>query len=111
MEKRVALIKTHDTWQLQLSGLLKLGTAEDQKEGMDAEGGLRYKEYLMFLFFLKSEQVCTMRALDLIEMEMKKKPGEETFQVDHCVTKLQVKSKCKIRRGVNYQFSTYFGYE
>ena len=85
--------------------------AEDQKEGMDAEGGLRYKEYLMFLFFLKSEQVCTMRALDLIEMEMKKKPGEETFQVDHCVTKLQVKSKCKIRRGVNYQFSTYFGYE
>lgn len=109
--KRVALIKTHDTWQLQLSGLLKLGTAEDQKEGMDAEGGLRYKEYLMFLFFLKSEQVCTMRALDLIEMEMKKKPGEETFQVDHCVTKLQVKSKCKIRRGVNYQFSTYFGYE
>ena len=109
--KRVALIKTHDTWQLQLSGLLKLGTAEDQKEGMDAEGVLRYKEYLMFLFFLKSEQVCTMRALDLIEMEMKKKPGEETFQVDHCVTKLQVKSKCKIRRGVNYQFSTYFGYE
>ena len=65
----------------------------------------------MFLFLLKSEQVCTMRALDLIEMEMKKKPGEETFQVDHCVTKLQVKSKCKIRRGVNYQFSTYFGYE
>ena len=85
--------------------------SEDQKEGMDAEGGLRYKEYLMFLFFLKSEQVCTMHALDLIEMEMKKKPGEETFQVDHCVTKLQVKSKCKIRRGVNYQFSTYFGYE
>lgn len=56
--KRVTLIKTHDTWQLQLSGLLKLGTAGDQKEGMDAEGGLRYKEYLMFYFLLKSEQVC-----------------------------------------------------
>lgn len=109
--KRVALVKTSETWQLQLSGLLKLGTAEDQNEGMDAEGGLRYKEYLMFLYFLKSEQVCIMRALDLIELNLKKKTGTEAFRVDHCVTKLQVKSKCKIRRGVNYQFSTYFGYE
>lgn len=109
--KRVALVKTSATWQLQLSGLLKLGTAEDQNEGMDAEGGLRYKEYLMFLYFLKSEQVCIMRALDLVETNLKRKFGTETFRVDHCVAKLQIKSKCKIRRGVNYQFSTYFGYE
>lgn len=109
--KRVALVKTSATWQLQLSGLLKLGTVEDRNEGMDAEGGLRYKEYLMFLYFLKSEQVCIMRALDLIETNLKRKPGTEAFKVDYCVTKLQVKSKCKIRKGVNYQFSTYFGYE
>lgn len=109
--KRVALVKTSATWQLQLSGLLKLGTAEDRNEGMDAEGGLRYKEYLMFLYFLKSEQVCIMRALDLVETNLKRIPGTEAFKVDHCVTKLQVKSKCKIRKGVNYQFSTYFGYE
>ncbi|GBU03464.1 hypothetical protein FAEUMB_00050 [Faecalimonas umbilicata] len=80
MGKRVALIKTHDTWQLQLSGLLKLGTAGDQKEGMDAEGGLRYKEYLMFLFFAEIRKVCTMRALDLIEMEMKKKRAKRPFR-------------------------------
>ena len=62
------------------------------------------------LLFLQKEDECTMRSLDIIEMNIRQKKGE-FFRIDSCVSKLEIKSICKIRERITYQFSTLYGYQ
>lgn len=113
--KKVSLVKTTESWQLGLSSLLTLGTSQDQISGKDMETGLSYKEYLRILLFLEEKvsgkETITMRALDIVEQRLRKKEGLTWFRIDACVSKMEVKSTCRLRRGITYQFSTYFGYQ
>lgn len=109
--KRAALIKNSTNWQLSLTGLMKLGTGEDALEGMDAEGGLTYTDYLRIQLFLKSEDTLAMKALDLIEQNMRTETSNSSFCIDSCVVKLKTHNKAIIRDGLTYQFPMYFGYE
>lgn len=107
---RVAVVKSETTWQLQLSGLLKLGTGEDTSEGMDAEGGLKYQDYIRMLLFLEKKENAGLRSLDLIEQNLRKAKGQKYFRADFCVSKVEYSSTCTLRRGIRYKFPTYFGY-
>lgn len=108
--KKTALVKNSESWQLSLSSLMTLGTGEDKQEGMDAKGGITYKDYLRILLFLKDENTLTMKALDRVEQNMRLEEGIPSFRVDSCVVKLRVNNKAAIREGLTYQFPAYFGY-
>lgn len=108
---RVPLIKGNSSWQLSLSGLMKLGESGDVNDGADDKDGLRYEDYLMILLFLEKREEIGMRCLDLIEQNLRKIHGLEFFRADTCVTKLEIKSRCSFRRGITYTFQTYFGYQ
>lgn len=107
---RVPLVKDSESWQLQLSGLLTLGSGGEWNEGKDTASGMNYEEYLQILLFLTSADEASMRSLDLIEQHMRLEKGMEWFRIDHCITKMEVDSRCSLRRGISYSFSTYFGY-
>ncbi len=107
---KVPLLKSKESWQLQLSSLLTLGTEEDKDDGMDTEGGLLYKEYLRMLLFLKEQEQIGARTLDVIEQNLRMQYGQKFFHADQCISKLELLSKCSLRRGVSYRFSTYFAY-
>lgn len=107
---KVPLVKTDDSWQLSLSGLMKLGQEGDLNDGKDTQGGLPYKEYLRILLFLEKKETAAMRALDLIEQNLRTEHGLVFFKADQCISKIEVKSTCNLRRGIVYQFATYFGY-
>lgn len=109
--KKVSFIKNSQNWQLQLSSLQRLGTSEDREEGMDMEEGLSYKEYVRILLYLSNQDDVTMRALDLIEQNIQTINEKEFFRVDACISKLEIKSICKLKRGISYQFFTYFAYQ
>lgn len=109
--KKAALIKNSENWQLSLSALITLGTGEDVQEGMDAEGGLDYKDYLRILLFLENENELTMKALDRVEQNIRSEKEVESFCADSCVVKLKLQNKAEIRKGLTYQFPVYFGYE
>ncbi len=105
---KIELLKNRKNWKLQLSSLLKLG-----KEDVDvqkSENGLSYREYLRMLIFLQKEEECTMRSLDIVEMNIRQKRGN-FFRVDSCVSKLEIKSVCAIREKITYRFSTLYGYQ
>lgn len=108
--KRVPLAKTKESWQLQLSSLLKLGTAEDKNSGTDTEGGLSYKEYLRILLFFGKKEKTRMRALDLIEQNLRTEHGQTYFRADFCINRVEFLSTCSLRRGVTYRFPIYFSY-
>lgn len=108
---KVPLVKSKESWQLQLSSLLTLGTEEDHCDGRDTEGGLKYEEYLRMLLFLESQEHSGERTLDLVEQNIQTEKGQTYFRADQCVSRVEIASICSFRRGITYRFSTYFGYQ
>lgn len=108
---KVPLVKSKDSWQLQLSALLTLGTEEDQSDGRDITDGLSYREYLRIMLFLKERDTIALRTLGIIEQNMRKIHGQTYFHADQCVSRMEIKTTCRLRRGIKYQYKTYFGYQ
>ena len=88
--RKVPLVKSKETWKLKLSELLNIGEQGIQDVDQDTEEGLTYRDYLKGLLILQDN-------LDL--------------KADNCVMRMEIESKCRLRRGVQYEFSTYFGYQ
>jgi len=108
--KKVPFAKDERSWQLSISGLLKIGKTGTANDGLDCSEGYQYEDYLRILLFLEDLEKVGMRALDLIEQNLQKIHGLEYFRVDCCITKLELKMKCTLRRSISYTFPVYFGY-
>lgn len=108
--KRVAFTKKAENWQLQLSGLFKLGKAEDTQEGQDEENGLTYQQYLHILTLLKSDTQLTMRTMDRVEQNLIQEKELSFFRADTCVTKIKLQNTADIWNGLSYTFPAYYGY-
>ena len=107
---RTVLVKTKETWQLNLSALFQLGTGEVQSEGADAQEGMTYAEYLQILLFLEKDAQLTMRTLDRVEQNLRLENGLDNFRADACVTKIKLENIAEIGNGYTYSFPAYFGY-
>ncbi len=108
---KVPLVKSKESWQLQLSKLLTLGTEEDRSEGRDDAEGLSYAEYLRILLFLTGKEAVALRALGVIEQNLRTAFGQTYFRADYCISRMEIQSVCRLRRGIRYQFRTYYGYQ
>ena len=106
----VPAVKSRETWQLTLSSLMKLGTEEDILDGADAGEGLCYQDYLRILLFLAKPRDISKRTLSLIEQNMRIRYGQTYFKADICISRVEFQTTCSLRRGITYQFPTYFGY-
>lgn len=102
--KKVPAIKSADSWQLQLVNLVKLGTHEETVSEVDTPGGLGYQSYLTGLLVMENKEALSLRSLDLIESNLH-------IKTDECTTKVEVKSKATLRRGVKESFTTSFEYQ
>lgn len=109
--KRAALNKNAENWQLELSSLFHLGTAEDTQDGQDTQDGLTYQQYLQILLFIKNGSELNMRALDRVEQNLIQEKGLSFFRADACVTKIKLQNTADIWNGVQYTFPLYFGYQ
>lgn len=101
--KKVPLVKTSDSWQLQLSNLSALGTEQEVVTEKDMGRGLSYQDYLKALFLLESREILSMRCLDLVE-------GNLHLKTDQCMTKVEIKSVAHLRRGIQDSYTTMYGY-
>lgn len=107
---KVPLVKSDESWQLSLAGLLKIGEDSEWNDGKDCGDGLSYQDYLRMLLFLEKKETLGLRALDMIEQNLRSEHGLAFFRADQCVSKIQIHSTCHLRRGITYDFKTYFGY-
>ncbi len=83
--KRVPMVKSSDSWQLQLSNLAGLGTENEITNEKDTERGLSYQDYIKGLFLLETKETLSMRCLDLIESKLH-------IKADQCMTKVEIQS-------------------
>lgn len=97
--EKTALIKSDESWQLQLANVMKLGTAEEAAGEKAQEFGISYEDYLKGLLVLKDRKILSMRALDLIEKHLK-------IRVDECLTGVILRTTMFLRYDVKRQFET-----
>ncbi len=102
--KKVAVVKTAQNWQLQISNLTKLGTSEEVVNENESVSGLSYQDYLKGLLLVENTEILCMRSLDLIESNMHMK-------ADEYMTKVEIESNLKLRRGIEDTFWTSFAYQ
>jgi hypothetical protein len=93
--KKVAFVKSKDTWNLTLSNLLKLGKKEKVDGGKAGDKGLDYTGYLKLLLFLGKQQVQTYRLMDIIQWNLSKK--QEDFLMEDCFYQAEIKGKIKTK--------------
>lgn len=102
--EKVPVVKTKENWSLQLSALLEIKEQGVPKRNQDNQEGMGYRDYLKGLLILERQETLSMRALDLIEKNLH-------LRADQCIMRLEIESVCTLRRGIQYEFSTYFGYQ
>lgn len=81
--KRVPLLKTEDTWKTGAGALLH-GETEENEEGSEG-GGFTYGGYLQILLYLEGISLRCARLMDVMEMDLRRTPGNRSFRMDGCV--------------------------
>lgn len=102
--KKIPTVKTDENWILQLENIPRLLEKEKWDYASQNEQGVDYQGYLKLLFLAEQEEILSMRALDLIELNL-------DLRADECVTGLQMKSVSRMQRNITDTFATEFVYQ
>ena len=108
--EKVPVDKTKENWKLTIGNLMKIkdtvsaGKPDEDKEGWD------YSTYLRVLLIMRGKQVLSMRALDLIEENIRLK-GEPGFRADQMVSGAEFLMHCPVGIGVSYDFNSIYQYK
>ncbi|MCM1190122.1 MAG: DUF5702 domain-containing protein [bacterium] len=82
---KVPLLKSADSWHYSLEAALQ-GELNDEAEGKE---GLSYQDYLRVLMMLTPLDALTGRAMNMVEADIRKTPGNSNFRLDACIDRLE----------------------
>ena len=109
--KKVPAVKSKESWNLTLDGLLELAKNRSIPEGKETEEGNSYEQYLQMMLVLKSKEELSMRALDLVEMNLRSGMEKTFFRADACVSGADFDMTSYLRRGIRYQYHILYQYQ
>lgn len=93
--EKVPLIKDRSSWRLSLSELSTVGKNRGRK-GSYGDKGLTYREYLELLLGMKADRECLSRGMDMAEVGMRSKTGNENFSLDHCIYEMEAEIRATV---------------
>ncbi|MFG6356742.1 MAG: hypothetical protein K1W26_07975 [Acetatifactor sp.] len=96
---RVALLKEDADWHYSLENIWN---ASVETQGGKKEG-LSYEDYLRVLLYVQSPDTLTLRFMDLVEMDIRRTPGNRCFRMDGCIDGLE--AEAAVRSGYGYCFT------
>lgn len=91
---KVPLIKSTEDWHYDLDSILE--NANMQVEGGNRKG-LEYADYLRILLLLTNGETTVFRFMDIVEMDIRKTPGNKDFRMDGCIDYLDITAIYKSR--------------
>lgn len=107
--EKVPLMKTSQDWKTGINSILDVkGSMSGGEEGQGR--GLSYKDYLMVMIFLMDSETRTMRAMDIMEMDIRKTPGNSNFRLDACFDTFKAQMSVSSRYGYFYQLERQYGF-
>ncbi len=104
---RVPIMKTAADWKTGIGSLL------DVRGSLSADSGgrgLNYKDYLQIMLFLQDREKRTFRAMDIMEMDIRRTPGNARFRMDACFDTYQAKLSVSSRFGYAYEMTRTYGF-
>ena len=105
---RVPLFKSDDTWQLGFWEML--GFRNNLGKG-DCGSGLYYKDYLRIRLLMTGHEEKTKRLMDIIEMDIRLTPGNDSFMIDHCLDTFCGEITVRTSYGYETKIERIYGYE
>ncbi len=96
---KVPLIKDRSSWHYSLEGALQ-GMAEPTEE---SGTGLTYRDYLRILMLLTDLETLTMRAMDMVEADIRLTPGNAGFRLDACYGGIEAVMRISSTYGYQYE--------
>ena len=96
---KIPLMKKNGDWHLGFSGIWE--EFDFQMQEVEEEG-LEYKDYLQILLYLSDPEKITFRFMDLMEMDIRKTEGNESFRMDGCIGSLRAEVIMKSDYGYQY---------
>lgn len=105
---RIPLMKTSDTWHYNLDKALNFDM--EVEDYSSEEEGLSYADYLRIFMFLQNEDELTMRAMNVVEADMRATPGNENFRLDGCVDSVEAVVKMESVYGYECEITRQKGY-
>ena len=104
---KVPLLKDGSTWRTDFSGIFSRAFGNGEDHG----SGLSYVDYLRIMLMLQPLNTKTARLMDVIEMDIRKTPGNSTFMLDYCMDIFCAEIKVSSRFGYNVKIERIYGYE
>lgn len=90
---KVPLLENEESWHYSAEklweGVLD-GVLDRADAGEKTEEGLAYGDYLRIFLALTPLEEQTFRAMDVVEMDIRKTPGNRMFRMDGCADRLEV---------------------
>ena len=96
---KVPLIKDDRSWHYSLSAALEGDLKDQTQDG----GGLAYKDYLRIFMMLTDTDTLTARAMNMVEADIRKTPGNAAFRLDGCYDAVEAYIRVGSRYGFQYE--------
>ncbi len=94
--ERVPLVKTDADWKMPLTGLISIRSSA--KPTGQTGTGFSYEDYLRVFMYLENKTDKCMRAMDIIEMNLRNTAGNSHFRMDGCVEYVSVSAVMSFKR-------------
>lgn len=104
---RVPIFKTSADWKTGINSIKNVKESlSDGEEGR----GLDYQEYLEIMLFLTGSRDRTFRAMDIMEMDIRRTPGNEAFRMDGCFDTYKARLSVSSGFGYYYEMERLYGF-
>lgn len=107
---KVPLEKNSASWQLALSDIGQIFSLLQDGQAKNTSG-LDYNDYLQILLFTSSRNNLTFRCMDMIEQNIRLKPGKENFRIDSCMECLEMETGFLSPSGNRWTAVRSYGYD
>ena len=104
---RVPIYKTSADWKTGINSITNVkGSLTEDGGGR----GLNYEEYLRIMLFLQDKDTRTFRAMDIMEMDIRRTAGNSRFRMDACFDTYQADLSVSSGFGYSYEMSRCYGF-
>lgn len=104
---KVPLIKDSSSWYYSLEKALCM---DKEEKGESSGSGLDYTDYLRLLMLLEKEDELTIRAMDMVEADIRLTKGNEKFRLDNCYREVEGEIRVSSTYGYEYEITRKMGY-
>lgn len=104
---KVPVLKDDGSWHYSLSAALN-GSLQDESTGGE---GLAYEDYLRIFMMLSDLDMLTGRAMDMVEADIRKTPGNAAFRLDGCFKAVEAHIRIGSSYGFQYEITRQKSYE